>query len=91
MAVIHSDVKAQLRCNENNFTTDWRDTVTSSLRDKGRGLEACRKYLIENAEIEILFSIFKIFRTQLSLLLQVSKSLKDHVIRMRIDDRMITS
>ena len=53
MAVIHSDVKAQLRCNENNFTTDWRwrDTVTSSLRDKGRGLEACRKYLIAIAEI----------------------------------------
>ena len=57
MAVIHSDVKAQLRCNENNFTTDCRDTVTSSLRDKGRGLEACRKYLIENAEIEILFTM----------------------------------
>ena len=51
MAVIHSDVKAQLRCNENNFTTDWRDTVTPSLRDKGRGLEACRKYLIAIAEI----------------------------------------
>ena len=39
MAVIHSDVKAQLRCNENNFTTDCRHTVTPSLRDKGRGLQ----------------------------------------------------
>ena len=57
MAVIHSDVKAQLRCNENNFTTDCRDTVTPSLRDKGRGLEACRKYLIENAEIDIIFNV----------------------------------
>ena len=62
MAVIHSDVKAQLRCNENNFTTDCRHTVTPSVRHSEIRVAACRKYLIAIAEI--LFSTWQDFRTQ---------------------------